>query len=450
MHTESHREAAEHAHGSSSTSDYLNRSIALAIEQELHHQNHVEKYVKYHRDEGDLLIAGLDDHCFIEHCEQLKKLYATITGGDGLPCVNATAPFHSKGPVLPAIKLKSLGKSVVDCCVFYAANDHWGAAWANHVLHPVVTVLLRAMKRYAVQIAQVHVSAAGISHELELRDLLERLVRFVRRVSRSWRFINSLSAHHAKEQNNFNSARDFIKYLAAKHSRLCILRIDLTFRTPAKDFSHTEAADKVLQLYLRSLASKACKRNLLPGYLGFLIKRENGISRGTHFHLMVVLNGNLQGKTDYNADYLSDRLGQMWMQRVGLEFGSFHNSYKDRASWPFNGLGLLDLHGIKALAGLRIALHYMTKQDCVLKTSNDKVKNYWRTPIANSSGKKRGPPRKFSDGLALLDRMLGGRRSKYSQGFDPTPYLLAHKQKRKLEPSYGAWDGAGLDGQVMD
>lgn len=419
---------------------YLEQSIAVAIDRERTHQNHVEKLVKYHGDDRDLYVAGLDDHRFIEHCDQLVKLYATITNGDGSPCVVTTAPIHPRGPALPAIKLKALGKRVVECCLVYADNNHWGAAWANHVFHPTVTVLLRAMKRYAARISQYQITGAGISHDLELGELLGRLVCFVRRVIRSWRFINAMNAHTAKENDNFNSAREFLFYLAERHSRLCFLRIDLTFRTAAKDFSHTEAADKMVNNYLRSLRSKACKRNLLPGYLGFLIKRENGISRGTHFHLCIVLNANLQGNTGYSVDYLSDRLGEMWLQRVGVDRGSFHNSYKDQSNLAFDGLGFLDFNRIESLVGLRIALHYITKQDCVLKTSNDKAKNYWRTQIPSTTEKKRGPPRKRSDGLALLYRMLGGRRSLYPPGFDPTPYILAHKRKQAIKPNYGAWD----------
>lgn len=195
--------------------------------------------------------------------------------------------------------------------------------------------------------------------------------------------------------------------------------------------------------FLRSLRINACKRNLLPGYLGFIIKRENGISRGTHFHLLVVLNGNLQGKTSHSVGYISDALCQMWLQRIGHERGSAHNSYRDRHSWPFNGLGLQDFQRIESLVGLRWALDYITKQDCVLKTSNDKIKNFWGTPTPRGTRKKRGPKRKRPDHLALLYRVLDGDRSPCPPGFDPTPYVLAHKRRQAaMKPPDYAWDTA--------
>lgn len=442
MKTNTNQESTPRGRSTQSGSRYLNRIVAGAIERERWHQNLVEKHVKYHGEDRDLWVAGLDDHRFIDHCNQLIELHAAITDGDKPPCVPTRAPLHAGGSVLPAIRPTALGRRIVACCEVYASNEHWGVAWANHVFHPAVTVLLRAMKRYALRIAHCHISLGGHSHDLALGDLLNRLARFVRRVITSWRFINVVNAHLAKEQDNFNSAREFIYYLAGQHTRLCFLRIDLTFRTSSRDFSHSEAADKAVKDFLRSLRSKACKRNLLPGYLGFIIKRENGISRGTHLHLLVVLNASLQGKSSQSVDYISDALCQVWLQRIGHDRGSAHNSYKDRHSWPFNGLGLQDFQRIEPLVGLRLALNYITKQDCVLKTSNDKIKNFWRTPTPRGAIKKRGPKRKRPDYLALLYRMLGGPRSPYPPGFDPTPYLLAHKRKQTMKRDYGHWDYA--------
>ena len=71
------------------------------------------------------------------------------------------------------------------------------------------------------------------------------------------------------------------------------------------------------------------------------------------------------------------------------------------------------------MAGLRAALHYMTKADCVIKATNSKVKNFWRSPIPKKVRKKLGRPRASSDPLKLLRRMLGGKRSKFPPGLGP-------------------------------
>ena len=418
-------------------------AIADVIKRETRYRDMVDTHVKYHLPGRHVWVGGSDDHLFKKHCVQLIALHAALTADDGVPCGDTTAPFSPGGPPLPAVKLKPMGRRIVECCQAYFENAHWGAVWANHVFHPAVAVMLRTMRCRAMRIAHCHVNSSGVSHDLEIGILMRRLVHFVRRVSRSWSYINAAKAHMRKQNDNFKSARDFIYHLADKHSRLCFLRIDLTFRSAWKDFSHSEAANKAVKDFLRSLRGEACKRNLLPGYLGFIIKRENGISRGTHFHLLVVLNGNLQGKISHSIDYISDALCQMWLQRIGHDRGSAHNSCRDRRSWPFNGLGLQDFQSLESLVGLRVALDYITKQDCVLKTSNDKIRNFWGTPIRRGNGSKRGPKRKRQDHLALLYRALDGNRSPYPPGFDPTPYVLTHKRKQATQkPPYGAWDTA--------
>jgi len=439
-----HSQVQRHSNAAN-TPTILERSIADVIERESRYQDILDTHVKYHLPDRDQWVGGLDDHRFKAHCKSLLKLHAALADGDGVPCLDIRAPFRTGGPPLPAVKLKSLGMRILKCCQVHADNPHWNAAWANHVFHPAITVLLRSMKRYATRTALCHVNSSGISHDLELGTLTRHLVRFVHRVNRSWKYINAVRAYTRKEEDNFKSARHFIYHFAGKHTRLCFLRIDLTLRTAWKDFSHSEDADKAVTGFLRSLRSSACQRNLLPGYLGFIIKRENGISRGTHFHLLVVLNGDLQGLTSRSVDYISDALCEMWLRRIGHDRGSAHNSYKDRRSWPFNGLGLQDFQSIEALVGLRYALCYLTKQDCVLKTSNDTIKNFWRTPTPCGTRKKRGPKRKRQDYLSLLHHSLDGPRSPYPPGFDPTPYVLAHKRRQDAKkPRYGAWDRAPI------
>ena len=432
--------------------DRLSAMVENAIAGEKRHELLTEKVVKIHGtkrrvpcggagivrervdEERDRLIFGTSDLVFKDFCDDLLKLGDAITSNDAQPSKAIKAPFGNSSLSLSALKLTKLGDRITDLCWRY--DDRWGVTYANHVFHPHATVMLRAMRRYAVLISQCLPLRDGVSHDLELGDLLGRLARFVRRVCKSWPYINAVNEHTKKERSNFDSARELIFYFASRNSRLCALRLDLTVRTEFKNFSHSEEADKAVNAFLVSLRSKATKRNLLPGYLGFIIKRENGIARGTHFHLIVFLNGNIQR----NAEYLSDKLGELWLSRIGRNRGSFHNCYKGSDEWLFNGLGVIEYDDLEKLVGLRVALHYISKQDCVLKVSNDKIKNFWRTPSPKGEGKKRGRKRKRGDGLRLMRRLLGGPRSKYPKGFDPKPYVLAKKRKVTKPKATWSWD----------
>ena len=244
-------------------------------------------------------------------------------------------------------------------------------------------------------------------------EALSHLVDFVRCACRSQAFKNILQDHEHKAEDNFRSSCDFMWAQFEQHSRLLILRIDLYFRPDAKGWGYSEAADKAITNYLRALRTG----KILGGNPRFIIKRENGISRGVHYHLLVVIDGNLHR----NAHYLTKLMGEEWIKRVGTDKGSFFNCYARKDKFRFNGLGLVHVSDVEKLIGLRIALWYMSKQDSELKVDDAKVKNFWRSLMPGEPD-RRGAPRKSADGgMKLVSQLLGGKRSKYPPGFEPAP-----------------------------
>lgn len=346
----------------------------------------------------DLLFKGFTENA-------LPMLHKALLHDKGGVCARASGICSGGHP--QAYKLSVLGRKIVQCCNQYRVD--WGVAYANHVFNPVTAVMLRAMKRYAPSIVQWE--NQGAAQAPELARLLEKLARFVRRACRTRHFINELKAQERKAQDNFNSAREFICHLADKHSRLLILRLDL-YCAPYFDVIK---AEKDVNGWLRWLRGKACKRNLLPGYLGYVIKCETGAVRGMHWHLMVICDGNLQR----NGGYLSQKLGEAWARHTGQGPGSYYNCWADRAKYDYDGLGMLELDDWEKMVGLRKALHYLTKQDCVLKVIGDKGQCFRRSERKKVGCSRGGRPRRRDDSLGLLKRMLGGKRSKYPPGFEP-------------------------------
>ena len=359
-------------------------------------------------DQERLLFVGTDDYVFKDFIEgPLRGLFGAITSNQMRPCRPTKAPRGIGASHGPVFTVGKLAQRVITCCRLY--KPEWAVAYMHHEFHPKVTVMLRAMQSHAEFISRHGEAMGDITRDAMLVQAIARLVRFVRRVSKNWKFINKLKAHERQAKDNFDSARRLIYHYAEEHSKLLILRIDLYF----KPFFEVWRADDAIDNYLRWLRSDACKDDLLPGYLGFMIKRENGLVRGMHWHLLVVCKGNAQ----HSADYLTRQLGMEWARRTGQGPGSYHNCYADRRRHEFNGLGVIELDDWEMMAGLRAAIWYMTKQDCVIKATNDKVKNFWRSPIRKKAGKKLGRPRASADPLNLLQRMLGGERSKYPPGF---------------------------------
>ena len=400
-------------------SDVRRRVIAI-VKAEAARQDRAEKLVlvesqngyvhlprseqRIRTDRTALLLPGTDDHVFKEFIEgPLRKVEKSFNGRDTGAWTLTEASLGLGSRRTRAYRFTALGRAIVHCCSHY--REEWGLAYVNHVFSPSVSVLLRALKRYAARINLAAHGAKRISGSGVLATLMNRFGRFVQRVFAHWPFINANRGFVRQARENFNSARDLIYQLAGKHSRLLLLRIDLYY----KPYYQSLEANQHIHNFLRWIRGAKCKRGLLPAYLGFIIKRENGIVRGMHWHLMVICDGNLQ----HSGGYLSQMLGEEWARRTGQGAGSYYNCNSDREKYEYDGLGVLNLDDWQKMAGLRAALYYMSKQDCVLKVSNDKVRNFWRSPIRRDDVQKKGRPRMDSESLALLRRMLGGKRSKY-------------------------------------
>jgi hypothetical protein len=308
-------------------------------------------------------------------------------------------------------------------CKYFAVQEdegrNWQQAYAHHEFHPVVAVMLRAVIRWWSPICTWwEPTPFLIESELDRKAMegLNQLVKFVRRVCRSQAFQNQLQDHERKAKDNFRSGCDHITELFERHARLLVLRIDLYFRPDAKGWGYSSAANKAVINYLRALRLG----RIVPGYLGFIVKRENGISRGMHYHVMVILDGHLHR----SAYFLTQAMGEAWMRRVGEDKGSYFNCYGNKDLYRYNGLGLVHVSDAEKLLGIRTALWYMSKQDCVLKVDDSKVKNFWRSWKMRGE-RNRGAPRKDCDSMGLVKRLLGGERSRYPLGFEPTKILRA-------------------------
>jgi len=392
---------------------YFGQTIADITRREVAHELPAERLLCTQTSDGQVFGYNTDDQHLLNYMPQLQRLYTSLMASDEPP-LEATFVRWAKRP---GFKLTKLGKQVLVACKFFAVREderrEWQQAYAHHQFHPVIAVMFRAVIRWWSPICDLWEPTRGMiggRQDLETMEALRHFVGFVRRACRSQAFQNLLHDHERKANDNFRSGCDFITEQFERRSRLLVLRIDLYFRPDAKGWGYSNAADKAVVNYLRALRLD----RVVPGYLGFIIKRENGISRGMHYHLMVLMDGHLHR----SAYHLTQVLGEAWMKRVGAEHGSYFNCYGKKDRYRYNGLGLVHVSDTEKLIGIRIALWYMSKQDSELKVDDSKVKNFWRSWKVKGDS-NRGAPRKNGDGMALVTRLLGGVRSKYPPGFEP-------------------------------
>lgn len=392
---------------------YSGQTIADTLRQEKSHEQMFDKTSRIQTPDGPVFRYDSDDQLLLDFMPTLQRLYDCIMANDERPVKS----LENKKFVRPVYELTKVGREIQNACKEFAAREderrHWQQIYAHHRFHPIVGVMLGAVMRWWSPICNWWNPKPIVVEYDEDAKAVEGLNQFVddvRQVCRSQAFRNILHDHGRKAQDNFRSACDLIIALFRRRSRLLILRIDLYFRPDAKGWGYSEAADEAMDLYLRDLR----EGRIVPDFLKFIIKRENGVCRGMHYHLMAVLDGHER----QSAYHLTAMLGEAWTKRVGADKGSYFNCYASKHRYRYNGLGKVHVSDTEKLIGLRIALCYMSKQDSVLEVDDAKGKNFWRS-LMPKIPTPRGAPRKHGDGMELVERILGGKRSLYPPGFVP-------------------------------
>lgn len=398
---------------------YLGQAIYQIIRRESMHKLVAEKLLCDQTADGPMFTIDTDDQHLLSFMPKLLQLHASLVANEAPP-VEATFVRWAQRP---GFRLTALGKQVLQACKFFGEREFegrdWQQAYADHQFHPVVAVVFRAVARWWSSIrgwGNPDEAMIECAQDIKHVEALRHLVAYVRRVCRSQAFQNLVHDHERKAKDNFRSGCEYITQQFERHARLLVLRIDLYFRPDAKGWGYSKEADNAVMNYLRGLRMG----RIVPGYLGFIAKRENGIRRGMHYHLMVLLDGHLHR----SAYHLTMVMGEAWMKRVGVDRGSYFNCYARKDRYRYNGLGLVHVTDAEKLVGIRIALWYMSKQDSVLKVDDSKVKNFWRSWKVKGHA-NRGAPRKNGNGMDLVTRLLSGVRSEYPPGFEPPKNVRA-------------------------
>lgn len=239
------------------------------------------------------------------------------------------------------------------------------------------------------------------------RRVAVHIVNVIRRVCSSGPFRAWVHNDGRNATENYASCCEYLLSILRVHARPLVLRIDLYFEGGAKEVSDSPEAKLAYSKFMRHLSNS----NIVPDVIGYIGKREDGLDRRLHYHVMCLLDGN-QHQQAYN---LTEQLGRFWVNDcVGSPMlASYKNCYERKEEYRFNCLGLLHYADDRMLMGLREALEYMCKEGAYTLTKKDKSKNLRKGQAPKSAeGARRGAPRKHGNDLSLAELILftEGRR----------------------------------------
>lgn len=323
--------------------------IKRIFERERRHQEFVKTP---HFSNGDKFKTVIgEEFNFRSYLVRLERLAGRLLTREEEPVFRS---LDRRGEV--KVKLTSLGNTVL--ALVRELDPSVLSFYRNHEFKPDLAVLLGEITSTRSKLVSVGHVMSGFTPEIA--EILDQFVSQARVVLRSNRIRNMMKNHRRKERQNFKSCWRYVRWLFGRRSRLLFVRIDLYFRPFAKEWGCSLEANRCHSRFLRALR----ENRLGLGVIGYLSKREIGIDRGTHYHVIIAIDGHLHR----NAAYMARVIGEHW-ERIcgvgevcGIPRASYFNCYTLKDFYEYNCIGLVSLKDWKMLKGLEIAIRYMCKE----------------------------------------------------------------------------------------
>jgi hypothetical protein len=135
----------------------------------------------------------------------------------------------------------------------------------------------------------------------------------------------------------FKKLKDYVDALFAKHSRLIVIRLDLSYHVSndlqPKQLVTLQQAKNDLAHLLKNTRHNA----LFEHVVGYIWKLEYGQSRGYHYHIILFFLGSKVQKDVY----IAMQIGKYWSEVITNKRGHYYNCNNDKAKHDsFGNLGI--------------------------------------------------------------------------------------------------------------
>lgn len=233
------------------------------------------------------------------------------------------------------------------------------------------------------------------------REGMEQIFRTIREECNSKEFRARVNSHNRGAKESYFRCAKYMLSLLREHGRPLILRIDLYFEGDAKDLSESAAARKAEDKFLRALR----EQRIVPDVRRYILKREDGLDRRIHYHLLVAMDGDKHR----DAYHFGEVVGNYWVNEcVGSPaLASYFNVWLRRRELEYSCLGHLHHADAHKLEGLRRALWYLCEPGAHVLVREDIGRNLRKgqTP-RDGRANALGRPRKLGSSLELAEHIL--------------------------------------------
>jgi len=273
-----------------------------------------------------------------------------------------------------------------------------------HEMNPYIEVFYKCINR--LEESFMLNGWEGLINEDALRfsEKMNSLVCFARCEMSGKAFKKIKGKFDKASKKRSESLNIYIDALFEKHSRLLVVRVDLSYRSDF--FSKDDGFDEKLALVKSHWAEM--QKNLYKGkpvddLLGFACKLEYGQLKGFHLHLLLFYNGSVRRQDGV----LARMVGEHWRDSVTANAGTYFNCNAVKAKYRHLGIGMINFDQAEHLDALkRRVASYLTKVDYWVRLSPGKGRAFFRGNMPKKNSMKRGRPRKLNK--LVISEVSGG------------------------------------------
>jgi len=354
----------------------------------------IYKYIEssssiYSTKSNDEIISFYNDDCYLV----LERLEAfvnyVITSNDDYPKQNDDTPINGK-------HIKNVTKPKI--CIYFKRINSFITTIYKHDAYYIYSENIRLFQEacYSLQLhQQCFNNPLDYNHSINkyAYEVFNDLIRFIRNKSKTAEFSKRVTDRKNYATRMFNKLKDYVDALFAKHSRLVVIRLDLSYHVsndlPPKQLVTLQQAKNDLAHLLQNTRHNA----LFEHMVGYIWKLEYGHSKGYHYHVILFFLGS-QVQKDI---YLAMQIGEYWSEVITDKRGYYYNCNDDKNKHDLLGnLGIGRINADDAnliLNLLNKVVKYFTKKEQYLQlklSRKDRVLGKGWIPDAPSG---RGRPR---------------------------------------------------------
>jgi hypothetical protein len=277
----------------------------------------------------------------------------------------------------------------------YKSKKHYLSAnpYANILLHAIDICKIIDIALETTYDKAIHGYEWDLDAYCHLRDL-NSFIEYIRELAKEKDTKRVIRNFKRNTDNAVESANWLIDQLFLRHSRLLVIRIDLSYRAEFNESHSLEVLYAQAKADREHLFENIRSNHTLFGdaYLGYIWKLEFGLYKKFHYHFVFFFNASKVSRDIYKAI----TIGDYWNDVITNGRGTYFNCNSKKGEYQYLGIGAIDYYDVDAVANLKRVMLYLAKPDYTVKTIANEGDRVFGRSEPDDFSKIPGRPREYS------------------------------------------------------